>query len=330
MLCEEIDASTPTGAEVAAYVDRLSNWGRWGEDDQLGTLNLIKPEHRVAAAKLVSEGRTVSCARDLITAFGDPSNTAQMFYVVSGQGLHDGCCPPSRFGAGNVASAFEYVGFVYHGPNVTHLDMPSHLFWKGKLYNNRPAGMTTSENGALWCPVTQLRNGVTGRGVLLDVPRFRGLDALPAGTAVGPQELDAVAKAQGVTVGEGDIVLLRTGRWHPNANEGAATRESDDPAHWAARSGWAPACLPWMHERGVSVIGCDYAQDASTGQYAELPAPIHVVGLVSMGLPLIDNCDLEELAATCAELNRWEFQFVISPLRLRGGSGSPLNPIAVF
>jgi kynurenine formamidase len=325
----------PDAAEAVSYVERLSNWGRWGADDQLGTLNLLKEEHRVAAARLVTTGRTVSCARTLVTAFGDPASAAQMYWVVTGEGVcheHE-AIPPTRFGAaGKVASAVEYIGLVYHGPNCTHLDTPAHLFWEGKVYNDRPAMLTTSEHGAIWCPVTNMKDGVIGRGVLLDIPRSKGVEALPAGHAVTPDELSAAAEVQGVEVGEGDIVLMRTGRWHPAAEEAAEAAKaiSDDPAHWHAMSGWHPACMEWVHERDVAMIGCDYPNDVIPAVYEELPGGVHVLALVAMGMPLIDNCDLEALAETCAELERWEFQFIMSPLRLAGGSGSPVNPLAVF
>jgi kynurenine formamidase len=320
--------------ETSAYLEDLSNWGRWGDEDELGTLNLITNAHRVAAAQLVTEGRTVSCARELVTAFGDPASAAQMYWVVTGEGAC-GCAqgvPPSKFGAGRVNSAVEYIGLVYHGPNCTHLDTPAHLFWDGRLYNDRPAGLTTSEFGAMWCPVTTMSNGIVGRGVLLDVPAAQGRTTVAPGYAVTPEDLTAAAEAENVTVGEGDIVFMRTGRWHPDhATAGDAARAvSDDPANWHAMAGWHPSCMPWLHERGVAVIGCDYPQDVMPAVDPSVPGAIHVLGLVKMGMPLVDNCDLEALAETCRELGRWEFQLVISPLPLAGGSGSPINPIALF
>ena len=259
-----------------------------------------------------------------------------MYWVVTGEGVcheHEAIPPTTIRGSrARSASAVEYIGLVYHGPNCTHLDTPAHLFWEGKVYNDRPAMLTTSEHGAIWCPVTNMKDGVIGRGVLLDVPRSKGVDALPAGHAVTPDELSAAAAAQGVDIGEGDIVLMRTGRWHPAAAEAAeaAKAVSDDPAHWHAMSGWHPACMPWLHEHDVAMIGCDYPQDVIPAVYDDLPGGVHVLALVAMGMPLIDNCDLEALAATCAELGRWDFQFVLSPLRLAGGSGSPVNPLALF
>lgn len=322
----------PDSAEVLSYFDRLSNWGRWGPDDQLGTLNLIAPEHRVAAAQLVTTGHVVSCARDLVTAFGDPANSAQMYWVSTGQVATpvEGV-PETKFGRGDVLSAVEFFGLVYHGPNVTHLDTSAHMFWKGRLYNDRPAGLVTSEFGALWCAVTQMSQGIVGRGVLLDVPRTEGVDALEPGRAVTPDDLMATANAHGVTVGAGDIVLLRTGRWHPGPQSDEASRAvSDDPSRWHAMAGWHAACMPWLHERDVAMIGSDVPQEVRPPATPEFPAPVHVLGLVAMGMPLIDNCDLEALAAVCAEIGRWEFQFVVAPLRIEGGSGSPVNPIAML
>jgi kynurenine formamidase len=323
----------PTETDVADYIDSLKNWGRWGCDDQLGTLNLIRPEHRVAAARLVTEGRAVSCARDLVTAYGHPDNCAQMYYVASGEGVNrpDGV-PPTALGRGDLGSAVEFVGLVYHGTNVTHVDSVAHLFWKGQIYNDRPSGLVTSEHGALFGAVTAMRDGIVGRGVLLDIPRVEGVTALAGGRAVTPADLEATAAEQGVTVGPGDIVLLRTGRWATESGEPeAAYDDPHDDARWGSRAGWHPACMPWLHEREVAVIGCDGPQESLPPPYPAVSgAMIHVYALYSMGMPLIDNCDLEELAQVCAELGRWEFQLTVSPLRVVGGSGSPVNPIAVF
>jgi len=324
----------PTETDVADYIDSLKNWGRWGCDDQLGTLNLIRPEHRVAAARLVTEGRAVSCARDLVTAYGHPDNCAQMYYVASGEGANrvDGV-PPTALGRGDLGSAVEFVGLVYHGTNVTHVDSVAHLFWKGQIYNDRSSGLVTSEHGALFGAVTAMRDGIVGRGVLLDIPRVERVTALAGGRAVTPADLEATAAAQGVTVGAGDIVLLRTGRWAESGETEPEPGYHDphDDARWGSRAGWHPACMPWLREREVAVIGCDGPQEPLPPPYPAVPgAMIHVYALYSMGMPLIDNCDLEELANVCAELGRWEFQLTVTPLRVVGGSGSPVNPIAVF
>ena len=135
-------AAAPDAAGVLDHFERVKNWGRWGKDDQKGTLNLITEPHRVAAAGLVRQGRAVSMARDINTQYGAPDSNAQMFWVVTGQCVD---CPPevptSRYAAGNVASAVEYIGMVFHGANTTHLDTQAHLFWKGRVYNDRPSGL---------------------------------------------------------------------------------------------------------------------------------------------------------------------------------------------
>jgi kynurenine formamidase len=238
--------------------------------------------------------------------------------------------PASKFGRGRTYSAVEFFGLIYHGPNVTHLDTPAHIFWDGKMYNDRPAGLTTSEFGATWCPVTEMSDGVVTRGVLIDVPRAEGGDALEPGRPVTAADLDSACAAQHVDVGTGDVVLLRTGRWHPSLQEGSGKKVSDDPSAWHDMAGWHPDCMPWLHAREVSMVGADVPQEVRPAPYPEFPAPMHNCGLVAMGMPLIDNWDLEALSAACAELGRWEFQFVMSPLRLVGGTGGPVNPLAML
>ena len=322
----------PTGAEVLSYVERVSNWGRWGPDDQVGTLNLLTPEHRVAAARLVTDGRTVSCARELRTAFGAPWSNAQLLWVGTGEGAcleHESI--PEGFTHGRMASAKEYIGLAFHGFHVTHLDTQAHVFWEGKQYNDRPAFLTTAEFGALWCSVTQYRDGIVGRGVLLDVPRALGSGAtLEPGHAVTIEELEATAAAQGVEVGPGDIVLMRTGRWHDAMDDADPATAPIPGARPHLMCGWHPECMLWLHERDVAMIGCDYPHEPTSARFPELPGAAHVLCLVAMGMPLLDNLDLEAAASVCAELDRWEFQFVVSPLRVAGGTGSPVNPLAVF
>ena len=202
------------------------------------------------------------------------------------------------------------------------------------MYNDRPAGLVTSEFGARWCAVTEMAHGVVGRGVLLDLPRAEGADALAPGRAVMPKDLALCASSQTTTIGEGDIVLLRTGRWHPSRTDGSEARsvaeQNASMMEHGRMPGWHAACMPWLHERGVAMIGADVPQDVVPPSYEGMTGPVHTLGLVAMGLPLIDNCDLEDLAAVCGELGRWEFQIVVTPLRIAGATGSPVNPVAVF
>ncbi len=305
----------PTEAEVLGYFDTLSNWNRWGEDDELGALNHITPDARRAAAALVREGVSVSCAWDIETApradqlFGAP----RRYMLATGR-------DPLAMGRGG--AAVEVASFAFHGVTVTHLDGLSHIFWDGRMYNGKPADLVTSAEGARHHAVTAFRDGIVTRGVLMDVPALDGRPWLDAGEGVFPEHLEAAEARQGVRVRAGDVVLLRTGK-------GRLLREEPERPPRSA-GGWHAASLPWLHERGAAVIGADTAQEAGGPGYDALPMPVHFIAIAAMGLPLIDNCDLEALAETCERLNRWEFFLCIQPLRLQGGTGGAVNPIAVF
>jgi kynurenine formamidase len=319
--------TVPSEDEVLAYFDALSNWGRWGPDDELGTLNLVSPAKRIAAAALVRTGFSVSCAWDIggRAPADQPLGPPQRFMLATGQGLGDRhrVTSPGRENDRGSGAA-EYLGLVYHGHTVTHVDGLSHIFWDGRMYNGRPAELVTSPFGATHHAITALRDGVLTRGVVLDIPRLRGVDWLEPGEAVYPEDLEGAEEQQAVTVDEGDVLLLRTGYGRKVRDAGP-----DDVAK-AGRAGWHAACLPWLHSRGVAMIACDTAQDATPSGYEKIRSPIHSVGIVAMGLWLIDNCDLEQLTETCDRLGRWEFLFTIAPLRWVGATGSPANPFATF
>jgi kynurenine formamidase len=318
----------PTEAEVLEYFDRLSNWGRWGDDDVLGTLNLITDEKRVQASHLVKRGVTVSCSWDLDTNLqaDDVAGPPLRYMVTTGQGLGDehrvlshGLLPTDR-----QAGVVEFLGLVYHGYRVTHLDALSHIFWDSKMYNNVPAELVTSSFGATAHAVTNIKGGIVTRGVLIDVPKLRGVPWLEPGEFVTPDELDAVLASTDTTVGEGDAVLLRTGYGRRRLENGP------DRVLEVGRAGWQAGCLPWFHEHGVSFIAADTAQDVVPSGYDNVRIPIHAVGIVAMGLWLLDNCNLESLAETCAELGTYEFEIVLAPVPFVGATGSPVNPLAIF
>jgi len=320
----------PTEAEILGWFEKLSNWGRWGADDQLGTLNHITRDHRRKASALVAEGMSVSCAWDISTMpqVGDHFGPAQRHMLMTGEGLADPhrVVPPHPVPGVDMtraAGAVEYFGCVFHGVNITHLDALSHVFWDRNSYNGKPAELVNCMFGATNLAVTGLRDGILTRGVLVDVPALRGVDWLAPGEGVFPEDLEAAEKRQGVRVSTGDVVLLRTGYGRQKRQKGAV------PTH-DGQAGWHAACLPWLHERGVAAIGCDTAQDVVPSGYAQVALPIHSIGIVAMGLWLLDACDLEALAATCARLRRWEFCFTVAPLRIEGGTGSPVNPLAAF
>ena len=315
-------ASTlPSETEVKGYLRSLSNWGRWGSADQLGTINLITPAKRIAAAGLVRDGVSVTCARPIVTDItADTTFQPLRFMVDSGEG-RDTASPERNL---ERRGASEFIGMVFHGYTITHVDTPAHYFWEGKLYNGRSCTLVTSREGATVESVDLLHDGVVSRGVLLDVARTRSIPWMEPGEGVMPADLEAAERAAGVRVESGDILLVRTGYY--------ARRLAEGPVHplRAGSPALHVACCPWLRERGVAMIGTDTHNDSSPPPYPAMGNSFHVVSLVAMGLWLIDNANLEDLARACGEHGRWEFLLTVAPLRLRNVTGSPVNPIAVF
>jgi kynurenine formamidase len=224
----------------------------------------------------------------------------------------------------SLQSAGDFIGLAFHGFAVTHVDSLCHIFRDGRMYNGHSSSNVSTASGASIQSVDAIRDGIVGRGVLLDIARLRGVDWLDPAEGVLPEDLDAAEAAAGVRVGPGDIVLCRFGT--------VAMRNAHGPSKgvFERRPGLHAACCPWLHERQVAALGSDSAQDLYPSGYARLRAPLHQVGIVAMGLTLVDNCDLEALGTVCAELGRWEFLLTIGALRIERGTGSPVNPIAVF
>ena len=304
----------PTEADVLGYFDTLSNEGRWGRDDERGTLNFISPEKRLSALQSVREGMAVSCAT-LIGGQGaapDVPYPPLHFMIRSGESVN-----PERPGA------VDFVGLVFHSHVVTHIDALSHSIWRGRIYNGRDAAVVTTEQGATELSIDALREGIITRGVLLDIAGLAGKDWLDAGDAVLPSMLEEAEKAQGVRVEEGDALLVRTGWWERRLAEGPHSEP-------LLRPGLHAACLPWLRDRQVAVVAADAANDVVPSGYAAVEQPIHEVGSVAMGLCLVDVCSFSELRTACLDRGRWSFLFLIAPLRIRYGTGSPVTPLAVF
>ena len=308
-----------TGDDVAALFERVKTWGRWGAEDERGTLNYLTPEVVAAAAAEVKTGRTVSCARDF-PVHPHPENPfpAQHHMVVAGD---DPCVP----GGNGLETAMDYIGIAFHGMASSHIDALCHVFVEGRMYNGWPATDVKS-TGARRNSIMAAKDGIVGRGVLLDMPRCAGTAFLDPAIEITPDDLETAEKAQGVTVREGDIVLIRTGR--DKRREAVSTTTEDGQA----LAGLHPACAGWLHERRAAVLGGDGVHDPLPGgqRYQGWPVPIHMCALVSMGLHLLDNLWLEDLAAACAEIRRWSFLFTAAPLRIERGTGSPINPIAIL
>jgi kynurenine formamidase len=318
----------PSEDEVLRYFDQLSNWGRWGSADTNGTLNYITDSKRVDASRLVQRGRVVSCCWDIDTDTDADETVAppQRYMIAAGEGLLDKerVVPPGATGLERHAITSEYLGMAYHGTRVTHLDALSHVFWDAKMYNGLPAEMVSGRFGATAHSITNLREGIITRGILLDLPRYRGVQWLNPGEFITPDEITNILDSAGLSVKPGDCLMLRTGYGKRRTENGP------DAIHKLGRPGWHAACLPWIHENNVAAICSDTATDVIPSGYPKLRIPVHAIGISAMGLWLVDNCNLEELAAVCAELNQWEFQLQISPLPFVGATGSPVNPLAVF
>jgi kynurenine formamidase len=296
-----------TTADVLAFHETLSNWGRWGEEDELGALNLITREVTAAGAATVRSGRTVSCARPLDTrpSADNPVPVAHHMTGTATEGM----------GA-------DYFAISPHGFSTSHIDALCHIFHEGQLYNGYPAEAVTA-HGATKLGIHQLRAGIVTRGVLLDIPALRGVDALEPGEPIFPEDLEAAEKEAGLVVQSGDALLVRTGRW--------AWRRANGP--WDAGSlaaGLDASCLPWLRGRDVAALGSDGVSDVLPSRVDGVGMPIHTVVIVAMGVHLLDNLDLDNLATACAEEARWEFLFTVAPLVLRRGTASPVNPIALF
>ena len=313
-------AEIPSESQVLEWMTSLSNWGRWGDDDQRGCLNLIGPHKAKQAAALVQDGVTVSCARPILTEMAaDTTHPVLRYMVDSGEGRDTD--PPERKLVRRGAA--EFIGMVFHGQTITHIDALSHYSWQGKLYNGQPASRITSREGAQTHSIEAAADGIVTRGVLLDITRVRDVDWLPPDQPVMPEDLEAAEELEGVRVEEGDILLVRTGNYRKRLESGPVPNTEPMVACQVA-------CAPWFKDRGVAMLGTDTSNDVRPSHYATITAPLHTMCLVTLGIWLIDNCNLEELAQACAQRNRYEFMLSLGPLKLRNVTGSPVNPIAIF
>jgi kynurenine formamidase len=216
----------------------------------------------------------------------------------------------------------DYFALASHGYATSHIDALCHIFYEGRMYNGYSAETVTA-HGAGKLGIHHLRSGVITRGILLDVPSVRGVEALAPGEPIFPDDLEAAEKVAGVVVKRGDALLVRTGRWR--------WRELHGP--WTPSEGMAgldASCLAWIHEREVSVLGSDGISEVWPSRVAGVPMPIHTVAIVAMGVHLLDNLDLDALSVACAGSRHWAFLLMVAPLVLNGGTASPVNPIAVL
>ncbi|MGO4455836.1 cyclase family protein [Streptomyces sp. M-16] len=303
-LYERLRAADPAGRDPA---------GR-DPDGRRGALRHLTPARVAAAAAEVRLGHTVSLAAPIETRPG-PDDPEPAEYRVTGPA-------PGEATADGLHFALDRFAMNVHGDADSHLDALNHVIFDGELYDGVPAGDTAAA-GARSLSLDAVRDGIVGRGVLLDVPRSRGVPWLEPGENVTAGDLTAAEAAQGVRVGPGDLLLVRVGHRRRRAELGAweAAR---------ARAGLHPDALSFLAEREVAVLGGDGNNDTAPGAVADVAFPVHVLAVQAMGMHLMDYLSFEELVTACERAGRWSFLCVVAPLRLPGATGSPVNPIAVL
>jgi kynurenine formamidase len=319
MTTESDVPNPPTTAELEQIYSTVKNWGRWGADDERGALNHLTDEHRASAAALVRTGESISMAHDLTTRpTPETPSPANHHMLASGDAL-------GSSGVADYEATQDYLGTAVHGLGLTHIDALCHMFVRGEMYGGRPASMVRS-TGAEANTIMSAAAGVIGRGVLLDIPLSRGIDYLDPSYSVTVADLEAAEARAGLSVGTGDLLIVSTGR----DNRKSAGNGRLDPFS-GGLPGLHPRTLLWLHEREIALLASDGISDHMPfTAIPEWPFPIHQIGIVAIGLHLIDNLRLDAVADVCRREHRWEFLMAVAPMRVPGGTGSPVNPIAVF
>ena len=293
-------------AEFERWKQDLSNWGRWGADDELGAANLITPAKRRQAAALVKEGVSVSLARDV-----DREKAVDN---------------PDPFEHSMLTIGTDRMGVIPHGVAHTHLDSLAHIHDNGVFYNGyTPDPDTVMKSGHAKNSIVNLKNGIFTRGILVDLPRLKGVPYLEPGTPIYAQDIEAWERMAGVKVSAGDALFIRTGRWARRAAVGPFETSRE-----GRRSGPSGSMIPWLKQRDVALLGGDVPPSLAPTDVPGESGAVHDFALVRLGVLVFDNVDLEALAEAASARKRWEFLLTVAPLPIRGGTGSPVNPIATF
>jgi len=298
-------AHTVAPAEYERWKKELSNWGRWGKDDQIGALNLITPAKRRQAAALVKEGVSVSMAGDADTVKAVDN--------------------PNPYELKMLSIGMDQIAVNYHGIAHTHLDSLAHINDNGVFFNGyKPEADKVLKQGHEKNSIHNVKNGIFTRGILIDIPRLKGVPYLEPGTPIYVEDLEAWEKKAGVKVSSGDALFVRTGVWARRKALGPWLRGR---AEGGRSAGLDPSVIPWLKQRDIAIMGSDHPQYVAP---SDLRGAVHDFALLYLGVHLFDNCDLEALADAAAARNRWEFLLTAAPLAIVGGTGSPINPIATF
>ena len=301
-------------AEFRALYDRVKHMPRWGPADRRGGLNNITPAQVTAAAGGVRRGRTMSLAApiDIEVALDNPDPAVHLM-------TQPGISPMPESG---LSFAMDRVAMNIHGNADSHIDALCHVIFDGTLYNGLDAHTVTAA-GATELSIDVAGHGIVGRGLLLDIPRVRRVPWLEPGDHVTADDLITAEVAQEVRIEPGDLLFVRVG--HRSRRRMLGPWDSA-----TTRAGLHPVALEFLAERRIGVLGGDSNNDAAPSAAEGVDFPVHVLAVNAMGLHLLDWLQLDDLAAVGEELNRWSFLCVIAPLRLRAGTGSPVNPIAIF
>ena len=289
-----------------AWQKELANWGRWGRDDQLGTLNLITPAKRRAALALVKEGVPVSLSTN--TFFKKEADVP---------------CPAewAMLTATDTGATDRIAYPCIHGAAATHIDSLAHTFFNGKMWNGYDTKtLVTIAKGADKNSVLPMKNGIVTRAVLYDIARLKGVPYLEPGDRIFPEDMEAWEKKTGVRVGPGDALILRWGRYGRRAKLGP-----DDNA-----AGFDNSILPWLKQRDVALIVWETAGYSPQPQGDLFRNAVHNFVQAILGIHILDRADLETLSQAAASRNRWEFLLMVTPLALPNATGSPVNPVAMF
>jgi kynurenine formamidase len=305
-------ATTARPPKSAPEFDRMfediKNWGKWGPEDQLGSLNWITEQKRKQAAGLVKLGRAVGLAFPLQKELAlDSKSALEQTMNLSYPG-----------------AAMDTYKIYYHGTLHTHLDALCHLMHKNKGYNGFPAGEVLTYKGCTKLGVENLKNGIVTRGVIVDIPRLRNVPYLEPGAMVYAEDIEAWEKKTGVTIAAGDAVFLRTGRFARRAKLGPWD------IHTQGAAGFHASVGPWFKKRGVAVLGSDAELDVLPSGIEGVVTPVHELAIAALGIIVLDNVQVEPAADLAAQVNRYEFMLSISPLVVNGGTGAPVTPLAIF
>ena len=294
---------------------RLSNWGRWGPDDERGTVNLITPERLVAAAGLVRRGAVFDLGIPFDGNGPQPGGgRINPIHLMSQTG-------DTQVFPGGFKYADDYIFMPLQG--ATQWDALAHVYYDDQIYNGYPA-RDVSVVGAAHDSIDKMAKGIAGRGVLLDIARLKGVEWMQAGEVITPADLEAAEARQGVQVGSGDILVFRTG-WRRKF-----LREANAAEFMAGEPGLGQDCAQWLHEREVAAVCSDnWAIEVLPGEDPDAILQVHMILIRDMGMTLGEILDLEELSADCEADGVWEFFFCAPPLKVTAGVGSPINPLAI-